>query len=91
YDPVQDRAIDGVEGNGPVIMAVDILPSELPREASIHFSSVLKRFVPAIAAADYGVEFSHLALPPELKRAVIVHRGALTPDYRYLEKFLRKE
>ncbi len=91
YDPVQDRAIDGVEEDGPVIMAVDILPSELPREASIHFSSVLKRFVPAIAAADYGVEFSHLALPPELKRAVIVHRGALTPDYRYLEKFLRKE
>jgi hypothetical protein len=26
--------------------------------------------------------------PPELKRAVIVHRGRLTPDYAYLEEYL---
>ncbi len=91
YDPVQDRALDGVEGDGPVIMAVVILPTELPRESSTHFSSVLKGYVPAIAGADYGAEFSELALPPEIKRAVIVHRGKLTADYRYLEEFLRKE
>ena len=42
-------------------------------------------FLPALAAADFGRDFSELALPPELKRAVIAHRGELTPSYRYLD------
>jgi len=88
YDPKADRAIDGVEGSGPVIMAVEILPTELPRESSTYFSGVLKKYVPAIASADYGASFPDLDLPPEIKRAVIVHRGELTPDYRYMEQYL---
>ncbi len=90
YDPFEDRAIDGIEGQGPVIMAVDILPSELPRDASEYFSSVLMKYVPAIAQADYSVPFEELALPPEIKRAVIVYQGELTPDYRYIEKYLQE-
>ena len=89
YDPSEDRALDGFEGRGPVVLAVDILPSELPRDASIYFSGVLMQYIPAIAQADYSVPFEELALPPEIKRAVIVHRGELTPDYRYLEQYLR--
>lgn len=88
YLPAEDRAISGVEGAGPVVMAVDILPSELPREASTYFSQTLKGFVPAIVAADYSCDFETLDLPGELKRAVIAYRGSLTPEYRYLEKHL---
>ncbi len=91
YDPAEDRAIDGVEGNGPVMMAVDILPSELPRDASEYFSGVLMDYVPAIAQADYSVPFEELALPPEIKRAIIVYQGELTPNYRYIEKYLVEE
>ena len=91
YDPDQDHAIDGVEGRGPVIMAVDILPSELPRDASEYFSSVLMEYVPPIAQTDYSVPFEELALPPEIKRAVIVYQGELTPNYRYIEKYLSEE
>ena len=69
-------------------MAVDILPSELPREASIDFSQVLKTYVPAIAEADFSVSFDRLELPPEIKNAVILYRGELTPGYRYLEPFV---
>jgi len=79
---------DGVEGHGPVVMAVEILPSKLPREASAYFSTILKRFVPTIAHADYSCDFEGLDLPPELKRAIIVYRGALTPAYQYLEQHL---
>jgi len=89
YDPDEDRAIDGFEGPGPVVLAVDILPSELPRDASIYFSGVLMQYIPAIAQADYSVPFEELALPPEIKRAVIVYQGELTSDYRYLEKYVR--
>ena len=69
-------------------MAVDILPSQLPRDASMDFSGVLKEFIPAIARADFLVPFEQLELPPEIKRAVIAYRGELTPDYRYLEELL---
>ena len=85
YDPVEDQAIVGVEGEGPAILAVEILPSELPREASSYFSGVLMDYVPAIAKADYSVPFDEVALPPEIKRAVIVYQGKLTPDYNYLK------
>jgi saccharopine dehydrogenase (NAD+, L-lysine-forming) len=88
YDPFEDQAIDGVEGRGPVILAVDILPSELPRDASKYFSGVLMDHVPAIAQADYTVPFEEVALPPAIKRAVIVYQGKLTPNYRYLERYL---
>ena len=89
YNPLSGEITDGYSGDGVVVLAVDILPSELPREASIDFSAVLKEFVPAIAQADFSVPFEELALPPEIRRAVIAYRGELTPDYRYLEQYLR--
>ncbi len=88
YDPNTDSMLDGWDGDGPVIMAVDILPSELPRDASVYFSNVLKELIPAIAKADYNVGFADLALPQPVRRAVILHRGKLTPDYEYISKYL---
>jgi alpha-aminoadipic semialdehyde synthase len=88
YDPSEDRAIGGIEGQGPVVLAVDILPSELPRDASVYFSGVLMNYIPALAQVDYSVPFEELDLPPEIKRAVIVYQGELTPNYRYLEQYL---
>ena len=69
-------------------MAVDNLPCELPKESSRDFSDALKRFVPEIAKADFSVDFDKLQLPPEIKKAVIAYHGELTPNYRYIEKFL---
>jgi alpha-aminoadipic semialdehyde synthase len=88
YNPLTGETTEGYAGEGPVVMAVDILPSELPREASVDFSGVLRDFVPSIAQTNYSVPFEELDLPPEIKRAVIVYQGELTPDYRYLEQYL---
>jgi alpha-aminoadipic semialdehyde synthase len=88
YDIETGEAVAGEAGRGPVIMAVDNLPCELPRESSGEFSDALMPFVDAIARADYGDPFDELALPPEIKGAVITHKGALTPDYAYLKEFL---
>lgn len=88
FDPLTGAVQDGVAGPGVAVMAVDILPSELPRDASQNFSAVLAKYVPAIASADYAAPFEALALPPEIKRAVIVHRGELTPAYRHLAQYL---
>lgn len=89
YDPLTGRDVEGVEGRGPVIMAVDILPSELPRDSSVYFSQVLRDFIPAIARADYSVGWEELDLPPAVKRAVIVYQGRLTPSYEYLDEYLQ--
>ena len=88
FDPQTGKPHDGVEGHGPVVMSIDNLPCELPRDASEHFSSVLSSMVPDLLAVDWGADFASLALPPPIKRAVIVHRGALTPDYEYLKQSL---
>jgi len=88
YNPFTRKPEFGYTGEGLLIMAVDILPSELPRESSFGFSEALLKFVPAIAVADYEVSFENLDLPNPIKRAVILHKGELTPDYRYIEEYL---
>jgi alpha-aminoadipic semialdehyde synthase len=88
YDPLTERVTDGYKGPGVVVMAVDILPAELPREASTDFSHILKPFLPAIARCDFTVPFQDCSLPPEIKRAVIAYQGQLTPDYQYIQEYL---
>jgi alpha-aminoadipic semialdehyde synthase len=88
WDPAGDRAIDGVAGYGPVIMAVDNLPCELPIESSTTFGQALAPLLPELAACDFSLDFAACALPPELKRATIVYHGELTPDFSYLKQFL---
>jgi alpha-aminoadipic semialdehyde synthase len=89
FDPDSGRVTDGVAGHGPVVMAVEILPAELPRESSAYFSQLLKAHVPALTNLKHPSDFEHLHLPPEIKRAIILWQGRLTPDYRYLESHLK--
>jgi len=88
YEPVSSVVRDGVEGRGPVILAVDKLPTELPREASEHFGSALLPFVPALARKNYQRELNTLTLPAPFQSAVIAHQGKLAPRYAYLKKYL---
>ncbi len=88
YFPLEDKVEDGVYKDGITVLAVDILPAELAKDASDYFSSVLKEFVPSIVNADYSRPFEEIDLPDPIKKAVIVYRGELTPDYQYLKKFL---
>jgi alpha-aminoadipic semialdehyde synthase len=84
WDPENDRAVDGVEGHGPVIMAVDNLPCEIPAEASAWFGKTLVPFVPEMLRASWTDAFDRIALSREVKDAVIAHRGALTPKFEYI-------
>ena len=88
YNPATGEPTMGFNGDGLLIMAVDILPSELPRESSQTFSDALIGFMPKIASADYNNSFEELDIPAEIKRATILHKGELTPDYKYLEEYL---
>ncbi len=88
YNPTEEQVTDGYEGGGLVILAVDNLPCEISREASLDFSRVLKPFIPLIAKADFPANFEQCMLPSTIKNAVIVYHGEFTPDYRYMQSFL---
>jgi alanine dehydrogenase len=88
YDPARDQPLLGFQGNGPVVLAVYNLPAELPLESSTYFSGKLKEHIPAIAAADFKARFADCDLPDVVRRAVILYRGELTPDYAYLGRFV---
>ncbi len=88
YDPETDKPTMGFKGHGILVMAVDILPSELPMDASMAFADALYPFIKPIAEADYTQRFEDIKLPPAIKRALILHRGKLTPDYQYIDKYL---
>ncbi|OGL46685.1 MAG: hypothetical protein A2161_21940 [Candidatus Schekmanbacteria bacterium RBG_13_48_7] len=90
YDSKLDASIDGVKGMGPVILAIDHLPCELPKESSEFFSKSLLPYIPIIAGTDYSRAFADLALEPIIKNALIIHQGQLTPRFTYLEKYLRQ-
>ncbi|HTW90515.1 MAG TPA: bifunctional lysine ketoglutarate reductase /saccharopine dehydrogenase family protein [bacterium] len=89
YEPETGSVRDGVDGNGMLLMTVDNLPCELPFDSSREFGVALMPFVPAIAHTDFGLPLEKLDLPGPIRRALILHRGKLTPEYRYLEKYLR--
>lgn len=88
YNPETENITDGVEGEGIVIMAVDILPTEVALDASVYFSHKLTPLIPRIVGLDYDVPWSRFSPIPETNKAVIVYKGELTPDYLYLKEFL---
>ncbi|MEI7492185.1 MAG: bifunctional lysine ketoglutarate reductase /saccharopine dehydrogenase family protein [Bacteroidota bacterium] len=88
YDPVSHTAAPGNSGDGMLVMAVDILPAELPRDSSDGFADALVNFVKPIADADFDEAFEDLDLPRAIKKGLILHKGELTPEFKYLEEFI---
>ncbi len=87
YDPIENKVTDGIKGRGVAVMATDNLPAELSLESSVFFSNALLPFVPALSLADYSKSFEECDLPLPIKKAIILYRGELTPEYEYMKKF----
>jgi alpha-aminoadipic semialdehyde synthase len=68
-----------LDGDGCLMLGVDILPSELPREASKHFGDLLESFVPSLVDAVDDDD-----LPAPLKGAMITSKGKLTEAYSHI-------
>ena len=88
YEPLTNLVIDGWKGNGPVIMAEDKLPSEIPYESSHDFGKTLLPFIPELAKIDLSLPVEELQLPWQFKNAIITHKGKLTAQYGYLKSHL---
>ncbi len=90
YDVEKGSSKDGVSADGISVMSIDNLPCELSLDASNHFSSALKNYMPNLMQIDLSQSFEGCGLIPELSRAVIVYKGELTPNYQYLNEFLKE-
>ena len=83
YDPLTEEEIPPFELRGITVMAVDNLPGELPRDASVDFGrQLMEKVIPALAGSDEeGI----------VERATIVKEGQLTKHFSYLEGYLAGE
>ncbi len=89
FDTKSQKKRSGFDGNGIVVMGVDILPSELPRESSQEFSDILYSYIKEMIECDYTQPFDKLELPPPIKRALILHNGKFTPEFEYMSDFIK--
>ena len=80
YLPSEHKEVDMFHPSAIVVMAVDNLPCELPKDASEGFGEMfLEHVIPAFFDNDAnGV----------LARAKITENGKLTPRFAYLQKYL---
>ncbi len=88
YDPVKKKYMDGLDPKGISVLAVDNLPSELPREASSEFSRSLREYVYQIASCGAKNITRQVILPAEIRRGVITEGGKLTGKFDYLKQYI---
>ncbi len=93
YNTSTGEIMDGVIGNGPVILAQDALPSELAREASQAFGDALLPFIALIARTNFKEQSDNeiLTLPKEITDAIILRNGKLTEKFEYLKEFVKQK
>lgn len=91
YDTKSKSFADGYKKDGISILAIDNLPSELPRDASGEFSNLIRDYVYQVAAHGVRDITNHVAVPTEIRRGVITENGKLTKDFRYLAKCVKQK
>ncbi len=80
--------IDGYKEKGITILAVDNLPTELPKDSSEDFSKQIRDYIYQIASQGAKDIPNHTTMPDEIRQAVITQSGRLTSKFNYLEKYL---
>ena len=70
--------------NGVTIVAVDILPASLPRDASIHFSGKFLPYARSIVNDYKGIKGEDAETSNSVKRATIASEGRLQPGHEWL-------
>ena len=91
YDPKTDSASDDYKtaSSGILYDSIEIMPTELPLDATRTISKLLLPFIPSIVNSDISLPLEEQKLSLEIEGAVIALNGELTPRFKYIEK-LRK-
>ncbi len=81
YDREKETEVDFMNSEAIAVMAVDNLPNELPRDASLGFS---ENFVTHVIPAFFNGDKDGI-----LERARMTRNGRLTPRFQYLEAYVK--
>lgn len=78
-------------GNGVIILGVDHIPAEFPKEASSDFGDGLSPLIEKVSVSNglTPLESQSKELGPELFNAVITNQGELTPNFKYIAEMRR--
>ena len=80
YNPITEKEDDFTKEGVIAVMAVDNLPSELPKDASVDFgNNLLENIFPILINEDKD---------DIIKNATICQDGKLTPNFEYLRDYL---
>ena len=80
YNPITDKEDDFIKDNVIAVMAIDNLPSELPRDASEDFGdNLISNIFPLILSKDIN---------QIIDNATICEDGILKPNFEYLNEYL---
>ncbi len=88
YHPGKKKFVDGYKSEGVTLLAIDNLPAELPKDASDDFSGLIRDYVYQIAAHGISDITNHMAIPAEIRNAVVTQNGKLTKSSSYLKKYI---
>ncbi|WP_337966757.1 NAD(P)-dependent oxidoreductase [uncultured Flavobacterium sp.] len=80
YFPLEDKEVDVFHPAAVVVMAVDNLPCEIPKDASEGFG---EQFMEHVIPAFFNNDKDGI-----LKRAKITENGKLTPRFAYLQDYV---
>ncbi|MFH2096283.1 MAG: alanine dehydrogenase, partial [Bacteroidota bacterium] len=83
YNKITEEECDPWNNNNVTVMAVDNLPGELPRDASVDFSKAL---IDKVFPALFGNDKDSI-----VERASITKGGKLTAKFAYLQNFLEEK
>lgn len=90
YSPETGLYADDFNGTDIGVAGVDILPSELPRDASEHFGNALMPLLPHLLQSKGSTRPEDMSdLPQELRRACIASHGQLQPKWNYISRMRR--
>ncbi|XP_063674612.1 alpha-aminoadipic semialdehyde synthase, mitochondrial-like [Bolinopsis microptera] len=92
YDPKTRTVHSDFSRDGVMVMSIDNLPCQLPREATEYFGDCLMPHLADFLSLTHDESILSQAnnTSPCISRAIITNQGDLAPDYKYIS-LLRKE
>ncbi len=80
YDTYTGKEADYQSNDSIAIMAIDNLPVELPKAASVDFGEQFTNSIMPLITENFG--------HPILQRALVLHQGIFTKKFQYLQHFI---
>jgi alpha-aminoadipic semialdehyde synthase len=89
YDIQTDAVMEmhQFDGKGVIILGVDHIPAEFPKESSTDFGDGLVPLIERVAVSDGSASLDQQSeqMGPEIFNSMITCKGQLTPNFKYIE------